>query len=106
MIYNLPKTKKKVDPNTWLLNEYIIINNINPPLTEISFKSNNVTYTKISKLYAPDLIDTEAWMHVLKYDDSVVYQDGWIDKAYRTITFLESPTGDLLTWLQNNAVKQ
>ena len=25
---------------------------------------------------------------------------------YRTITFLEPPTGELLTWLQANAVKQ
>lgn len=28
------------------------------------------------------------------------------DPAYRTITFLEPPTGDLLAWLQVNAVKQ
>lgn len=26
--------------------------------------------------------------------------------AYRTITFLEPPTGDLLTWLNENGVKQ
>lgn len=28
------------------------------------------------------------------------------NQAYRTITFLEPPTGDLLSWLQNNGVKQ
>lgn len=28
------------------------------------------------------------------------------DQAYRTITFLEPPTGELLTWLQANGVKQ
>lgn len=30
----------------------------------------------------------------------------WTDQKYRTIKFLEPPTGDLLTWLQANAVKQ
>ena len=30
----------------------------------------------------------------------------WVDQKYRTITFLEPPTGDLLKWLQANAVKQ
>jgi len=32
--------------------------------------------------------------------------NGWTDEKYRTVTFLEPPTGDLLTWLQANAVKQ
>lgn len=31
---------------------------------------------------------------------------GWIDSAYCTITLAEPATGDLLTWLQKNAVKQ
>lgn len=30
----------------------------------------------------------------------------WQDQAYRTITFLEPLTGDLLTWLQANGTKQ
>lgn len=30
----------------------------------------------------------------------------WKDQKYRTIKFLEPPTGALLTWLQANAVKQ
>lgn len=30
----------------------------------------------------------------------------WINQAYRTITFDEAPTGDLLAWLQANAVQQ
>lgn len=30
----------------------------------------------------------------------------WTNEAYRTVTFLEPPTGDLLKWLQKNAVKQ
>lgn len=31
---------------------------------------------------------------------------GWLNNAYRAITFSEPPTGDLLTWLQANAVQQ
>lgn len=31
---------------------------------------------------------------------------GWKDEAYRTIILDEPATGDLLTWLKNNAVKQ
>lgn len=30
----------------------------------------------------------------------------WTNQAYRTITFDEEPTGDLLTWLQANATPQ
>lgn len=50
--------------------------------------------------------------NVVYYDnkeDTSVYEPyghGWKSDAYRTITFLESPTGDLLAWLQENAVKQ
>lgn len=31
---------------------------------------------------------------------------GWKDEAYRTIVLDEPATGDFLTWLQKNAVKQ
>lgn len=34
------------------------------------------------------------------------FKVAFVDQAYRTVTFLESPTGDLLTWLQSNGVKQ
>lgn len=30
----------------------------------------------------------------------------WVNQAYRTITFDEEPTGDLLTWLEANATPQ
>jgi hypothetical protein len=36
--------------------------------------------------------------------DALIMQ--WTNDAYRTITFLEPPTGALLAWLQENAVKQ
>lgn len=44
----------------------------------------------------------------LYYGNKYIYNpvEGWINQAYRTITFEEEPTGDLLTWLQANAVQQ
>lgn len=31
---------------------------------------------------------------------------GWVNTTYRTITFDEEPTGDLLTWLEANGTRQ
>ncbi len=55
----------------------------------------------------------------IKYDDTIVgevellsdaedntHTTYWQNEAYRTVTFLESPSGELLTWLQASAVKQ
>lgn len=36
----------------------------------------------------------------------LAYRNGWRGEIYRTITFDELPTGDLLTWLQANATPQ
>lgn len=36
----------------------------------------------------------------------LAYRNGWKGEVYRTITFDELPTGDLLTWLQANATPQ
>lgn len=37
---------------------------------------------------------------------ALAYRNGWRGEVYRTITFDELPTGDLLTWLQANATPQ
>lgn len=36
------------------------------------------------------------------YNRTYVYNGGWVNVAYRTITFDEEPTGDLLTWLETH----
>lgn len=36
----------------------------------------------------------------------IVYRTGWRGEVYRTITFDEAPSGDLLAWLQENATPQ
>lgn len=94
---------------TWVLNE-------NPDLSSkfdyiINFNSNDTEFTRIRSggVLAPgatnhDLIYLNATEH-----PAVVYSgefNRWYDQAYRTITFLEPPTGELLTWLQANGVKQ
>ena len=44
----------------------------------------------------------------LRYGDKSVYVEGggWSNANYKTLYFVEAPTGDLLTWLQANATRQ
>ena len=107
MIYNLPRAKKKGE--TWYLNKSIgstaiIIDNI-------EFTSNSKTFTKIwinheSKILSFLLYDSEEIASILLDMDTMIRSTNWENEAYRTITLTEPATGDLLTWLQSNAVKQ
>lgn len=79
--------------------------NINLDLiVDIPFIANNTRYDNIA---TKKLIDNIWYYGVLCYDGEEVYSDiaeMWKPNGeYRTITFLEKPTGDLLTWLENNA---
>ena len=76
--------------------------------TQISFTSNGQKFTSIGTNNAGTFI-------VLRYDNNEVagYDPGagsygyeFDNEAYRKLTFDTPPTGDLLTWLQANAVKQ
>ena len=104
MIYNYPIRKKKQSGETWVINESP---ELNPGHTyTISFISNNQPFTRI--VFA----ESTRFNSLLYYDD-VEVADGYgsstyvfNDESYRTVTFLEPPPGDLLTWLQANAVKQ
>ena len=44
----------------------------------------------------------------LRYGDQSVYVEGggWANANYKTLYFVEAPTGELLTWLQANATRQ
>ena len=77
--------------------------------TQISFTSNGQKFTSIGAAY-----DAGSFV-ILRYDNGevagydtaggdVVYE--FYNDAYRKLTFDTPPTGDLLTWLQANAVKQ
>lgn len=74
----------------------------------ISFVSNNVEYKSVS--WGRQVIggmsynaDEDGSGQTVVYD---FYDETWKNQAYRTIAFLESPSGDLLTFLQANATKQ
>lgn len=84
---------------TWVLNETLTLQAQN---VTINFTSNNQNFTSI--------VITNL---TLSYNDIGVYNkfvpggSHWISgEAYRTISFSTAPTGDLLTWLQANGVKQ
>ena len=64
----------------------------------ISFTSNSTRYSKLK--ISPFARDR------LKYGNTLVYgKNGWINQAYRKLTFDTPPTGALLTWLKGNATK-
>ena len=78
--------------------------------TQISFTSNGQKFTSIGANY-----DDSGTFMILRYDNNEVA--GWDiygggagfefgNEAYRKLTFDTPPTGDLLTWLQTNAVPQ
>lgn len=75
--------------------------------TQIAFTSNGQKFTSIGADYTGIFI-------VLHYDNNEVagYDPGgggvyeFDNEAYRTVVFETEPTGELLTWLQANAVPQ
>ena len=76
---------------------------------DINFTSNDTNFSHI--LIANE---TGVWrIQGITYgvdvgSGTLVYgsMNGWSNTTYRTIAFATAPTGDLLTWLQANAVKQ
>lgn len=85
---------------TWVWNER--------PNFYDNYNFDNISFTSNDKLYTSIKIYASALLRMYYGDDFVcnleVYD--WTNEAYRTITFEEPPTGDLLTLLQANAVKQ
>lgn len=79
---------------TWMINETPDLTN--DMYVHINFTSRGISYKQFaiesSKLY---------------YDNSPVCDDiGFVKEAFRTVVFETAPTGELLTWLQANAVPQ
>ena len=107
---DMSKIQFTVDPpvtegETWYLNETLPTPDSDFSFN-INFVSNNHSYTAINwnsdvTNYAYKKPSSEGGGGQTVY--SVI---GWIDSAYRTITLEQPATGDLLTWLQSNAVKQ
>lgn len=88
---------------TWVLNENLS-GMSNEWSHNISFISNNETCSLIRNNQTSGIP-----ARGLYYNTNQVYGTNdvaWYGNAYRTITFETAPTGDLLTWLQANGVKQ
>ena len=103
------------EPETWVISLVGKVGDVSLPTTYIKFKSNysDTIYENI-RVY----INASANNGNVTYGGKTVctlirasslhgWNDTWNDILYRTITFTEeSPSGQLLTWLQANAVKQ
>ena len=96
----IPATGEPVT-ETWVLNQRVDTS-VNQPFMEDSFTSNGKTYASLT----PNL--NSLYYATVDMTETKVYSvtTGWVDEAYRLITFLNPITdSDLLTWLQTNAVK-
>lgn len=129
LVYRLDLTKKQliqdstdaylqqieIEPYTeettykWLLNNTISDQIVN--FTNISFKSNNITYNALetSDILTPSGEFTLFYKVSFNGVDGVkdnVYEDGnWGNSIYKYIEFLEEPTADLLIWLNSNGTR-
>lgn len=90
---------------TWYLNSTI---SLSPMFTaEIQFVSNGQNFSSLK------VDNNPPWSRGVWYDTLMVYGNdlgsGWgingANEVYRTITFEEEPTGDLLAWLQANGTQ-
>lgn len=84
---------------TWVLGEVVSITPTQMFTAE--FVSNGATFSVISRVN-----------NQLRYGSTTVglggipVINGWVNQAYRKLTFTAAPTGDLLTWLTGNGTKQ
>lgn len=91
---------------TWVLNESPSVTRNTFVDVQIQFVSNGQTFSRIKI--------ARIEVNGINYDDVYVYNSigdetigaHWVLENYRKVTFATAPTGDLLTWLQSNAVKQ
>ena len=107
MIWIEPRGKK-ASGETWALNATLTLPGADTQIeAKIRFASNNKTFSKF-------MVGGKRALYMgVHYDDENVYNpftmdenEGWVDVAYRTVTFHETPPDALLAWLQSNAVKQ
>jgi hypothetical protein len=84
---------------TWVLNNEVGSLDSGGETINVNFTSNGLSFSSIG-------ISINLRRQIL-YGSTVVRAfDAWTSQAYRKLTFDASPTGDLLTWLQANGVKQ
>lgn len=104
--------KSSSSGETWLLNE--TLPNVSQTIdTYINFTCNSILYDEIYIKSGSPLNYSFVAYRVKGGSLDTVYTGSsarpngyYTNQAYRTITFAKPPTGDLLTWLQANGVKQ
>ncbi len=92
---------------TWVLNE--TISALSAFSFSVSFTSNGASYAGIKTVGAFSPVGYNVGYTNSSGSSSSVYfadTNKWANQAYRKLTFDAPPTGDLLTWLQANGVKQ
>lgn len=87
-------------PETWVLNESIT--GEDQFQASINFTSNSETFTSIQV----DTIVAGCVYYINASGKNTIWVTGWTDENYRKIVFETAPTGQLLEWLEQNAVKQ
>ena len=108
MLFNEPR--RRFVSQTWLFKPTLSVSQqVAEDTYYIKFVCDGVQYNKIkfesvvltAMMKYSQLVDDNT------YRDTIVYnQKKWADQKYRTITLLEEPSADLLTFLQKNAVLQ
>ena len=104
MLFNEPR--RRVTQQTWVFNEKVKTSSTAENLYyDIPFVCDNVQYRRIHVQYVLFYTDVD-YTPVSGSEVSVYSKNKWADQKYRTITLLEEPSADLLTFLQSNAVLQ
>lgn len=104
MLFNEPR--RRVTQQTWVFNEKIKTPSTAENLYyDIPFVCDNVQYRRIHVQYALFYTDVK-YIPVSGSNVSAYSKNKWVAQKYRTITLLEEPSADLLTFLQSNAVLQ
>lgn len=112
-VYNILKGRTLIDGTgwditfsdglTWVINSTPTANT--NMIFNVTFNCAGVNYIRLTIYVSFGTVTNIIYSGVV----SEIYSyanGGWANQAYRTITFDEPPTGDLLTWLQANAVQQ
>lgn len=107
---------KVVEADTWVINDqptkeegYEDGSGLYLPATDINFTSNNTAFINIfaaagEMRYKTESDNTSIVVGTGSFNDSNKMIFTWNNQAYRTVNFVEAPTGDLLAWLNLNAV--
>lgn len=93
---------KDVPVERWIINGTPVIDD--DYIYDIAFSSMNEIFNGIY-LSMPTAIAYSRADQDLGSASAYDEATGWYDQAYRTVDFYEHPTGELLAWLQENAVQ-